>query len=226
MCLAALFSPAALHAQTFAPIPELSFTKTLDSASNPLPQVFTVTSTGANFDFSATATTSTGGNWLSVQGGGECCSNATPNTLIATVNPSLSLAAGTYSGKITLTQGYSPYASLTIPVTLTIEAANATYFDELSGGITFAMQTGDAGPAPQPLPIRNAGAGTFSWTSSVSTSDGGAWLSLSSAGGTAPATPSVQINPANLPNGGRVAGTFAGQVLLKTRPHQARSAFP
>jgi len=214
--LAALLSPAALHAQTLAPVPALSFTKTLDSASNPLPQVFTVTSTGASFGISATATTSTGGNWLSVQSGGECCSNATPNTLIATANPSVNLAAGTYSGQIKVTQSSSPYASLTIPVTLTIEAANATYFDELPGGLTFTMQTSEAGPAPQTLPIRNAGTGTLNWTSSVSTSDGGAWLSLSAASGTAPSTPAVSINPANLPNGGRVAGTFAGQVLLKS----------
>ena len=54
-----------LHAQQFAHIDPLVFTKPFAGA-NPLPQVLSVASTGNAFSFSAVASTSTGGNWLSV----------------------------------------------------------------------------------------------------------------------------------------------------------------
>ena len=49
-----------LQAQQFSPIGPLSFTKVFNGA-NPLPQTLTVTSTGANFNFTYAATTITGG---------------------------------------------------------------------------------------------------------------------------------------------------------------------
>src|SRR5690349_16399178 len=52
-----------LHAQTFYSVPGLSFTKTFAGA-NPLPQVLTAASNGANFNSTATASTNSGGNWL------------------------------------------------------------------------------------------------------------------------------------------------------------------
>src|ERR1700678_2582701 len=60
--LLAMAMPAA-HAQTFANVPALSFT-TAANGANPLPQVVAIASTGTQFTFSATPSTSTGGNWL------------------------------------------------------------------------------------------------------------------------------------------------------------------
>ena len=82
--------------------------------------------------------------------------------------------------------------------------------------MTFSLVTGGNAPPAQPLQIRNAGAGTLAWTGATSTSDGGNWLSLSAASGTAPETITVQINPLNLPGGGQIAGTFTGQVTLQS----------
>ena len=71
-------------------------------------------------------------------------------------------------------------------------------------------------PPSQPLEIRNAGTGTLNWTATVTTSDGGAWLSISSTSGTAPSVPQVSVNPANIAGAGLVAGTFTGQIALET----------
>src|SRR5262249_1292302 len=62
--------------------------------------------------------------------------------------------------------------------------------------------------------VRNAGAGSLSWTASTSTADGGSWLNLSSTGGTAPSNTDVSVVPANLPGQGATAGTFTGQIVF------------
>jgi hypothetical protein len=210
LCLAAL--PASLDAQAFQTIPALSFTTVFGGAA-PLPQVITVASTGANFSFTASAVTSTGGSWLTLSVGTGCCST-TPFAITVNAIPAVGLAAGTYTGTITL-KSSSGTVTMTVPVTLFIEATSSTFFDALSGGLTYSMATGGVAPPAQPVQIRNAGAGTLTWTASATTADGGAWLNLSAASGTAPSNPNISINPANLPGTGLTAGTFTGLVLLQ-----------
>src|ERR1017187_6219961 len=84
-------------AQTFATVPALSFTKTFGGA-NPLPQVVTAASTGTQFDVDATASTTTGGSWLQISPSGGVY--VTPAVWVVSVNPSVSLAAGTYSEQV------------------------------------------------------------------------------------------------------------------------------
>jgi hypothetical protein len=105
---------------------------------------------------------------------------------------------------------------MVIPVTLTVNPATTAYFDDMPGSISFFQATGAANPAPQTIPIRNAGAGTLDWTATPSTSDGGAWLTLSAASGTAPASLTVTLTSSNLPGKGLVAGIYNGQVVLLT----------
>jgi hypothetical protein len=216
--LACLFVTAislsvSLHAQTFQAVPALSFTKAYTGA-NPLPQVISIASTGANFSFTVTATSTTGGSWLTISATSGCC-YATPQAITVTANPSVTLAAGTYTGLIAV-KSSTGTVTLNIPVSLTIKAADTSFFDDLTGALTFSMQTGGIPPPVQTFEIRNAGTGTLSWTASSTTADGGAWLSLSAASGTAPFYLSVGINPAELPGLGLTAGTFTGQVVLKT----------
>jgi hypothetical protein len=200
----------------FRQINGLSFTKMVDSSSNPLSQVITVASTGANFGLSATAVDGTGGSWLSIQYGGGCCGYSTPQTLTVTANPAINLAAGTYSAEILIQENGSGREAELVPVTLTIEPDSTTFFDEVPGQLTFSMQTGGTAPPSELVQIRNAGAGTLNFTASASTADGSSWLTLSASSGTAPYLLSVSINPAKLPGAGLIAGTYTGQVLLTT----------
>ena len=198
----------------FEPVSGINFTM-LQAGPDPLPQNLTITNFGASTGFSVNVFTATGGSWLtSTPTGNNCC--VTPDTLIVTVTAPVTMAAGVYTGEIVVGNGHT---SMTVPVTLTI-LANATsgpFFDNLPGGLAFTMQT--AAPQPpssQVFQIRNAGSGTLSWTMTPTTFDGGSWLTVSATSGTAPELITVGIVPANLPNGGLVAGVFVGQILLQT----------
>lgn len=211
LCLACLLFSHSAHAQTFQSLPALSFTKAVNSTSNPLPQVFTAASTGASLGFSVTTTSTTGGNWLttSLNGG----TYYTPKVISAMANPDVSLAAGTYTGKIVLSNSSE---TVTIPVSLIIERTTSAFLDELSGGLTFSLQSSGSAPPLQVVPIRNGGAGSLSFTTAASTSDGAKWLTLSATSGTAPYQLNVGIVPGTLPGEGKVAGTFTGQVVVKS----------
>ncbi len=199
-------------AAAFAQLNPLSFVKTY-GGPNPLPQVITVASTGANFTFNAVTVNSTGGSWLSISPSAYGYGISTPQAITVSVNPDVTLAAGTYSSEIVITSETGAEV-MTVPVTLSIEAPTATYFDNLPGGLSFSMLTKGNPPPAQVLPIRNAGAGSLAWSATTNTADGGAWLDISTASGTAPSYPTVSVVPANLPGSGLVAGTFTGQVIL------------
>ena len=96
------------------------------------------------------------------------------------------MPVGTYTGQIVLTSRDGTQ-TLTVPVTLTVaDPAAGPLFDNLPGQMSFSMQTGGTAPPSQPVQIRNAGSGTLNWTLETTTSDGGNWLNVSSANGTAP----------------------------------------
>jgi hypothetical protein len=200
------------NAQTFANVPALSFT-TAASGANPLPQVVAIASTGTQFSFSATPSTSTGGNWLTVTpSGGGCCT--TPEGLTVSVNAA-SLAAGTYSGQILIAEYFSGTPSMTVPVSLTVAPAGGTFFGDVAGQASFSLVPGGTPPS-QTIQIENGGTGTLQWTVTASTADGGAWLDVPVTAGTAPSMVTVGITPASLPGGGSTAGNFVGQLLFQT----------
>lgn len=69
-CFCTLASP--LHAQTFQTVQALSFTMPFAGA-NPLPQVVTISSTGASLRFTPVASTNSGGAWLVVSPAANGC---------------------------------------------------------------------------------------------------------------------------------------------------------
>jgi hypothetical protein len=210
------YAPLSARAQSFRPIPALQFSKTFGGA-NPLSQVFTPTSTGTPFAFFATASTNSGGSWLSLSPASYgCCGVNTPYPITVIVNPVVTLAVGTYTGQIVLKPGNSAIPTLTVPVTLVVHATTDTYFDQITGGLTFSMATAGGTPPGQSIQVRNAGAGSLAWTATTSTSDGNHWLSLSAASGTSGSYVTVSVNPAALPGLSLTAGTFTGQVAFKT----------
>ena len=202
----------ALHAQTFYNVPGLSFTKTFAGA-NPLPQVLTAASKGAQFNSDATASTNTGGSWLQISPASGVY--ATPAAWVVSVNPDASLAAGTYTGQVVIKQYPSGVPTMTVPVTLIVGATGTPFFDDMAGEVSFSLVTGGAPPA-QSMQVRNGGSGTLSWTATATTADGGAWLTMSVKSGKAPTTVSVGLVPSALPGGGTVAGTWVGLITFQS----------
>ena len=172
--------PSPLHAQTFQTVPALAFTKAF-AGPEPLPQVLTIAYTDqSTVRFSTAASTNSGGSWLSVSpSGGGCCN--TPLAVSAVVTAG-TLAAGTYTGQIVITNFSNSNIKMTIPVTLIIAASGATFFDDLPGKLSFSFTTGGSATS-QTVQIRNSGAGTLNWTLTSSTADGGAWLTSSASSG-------------------------------------------
>jgi hypothetical protein len=222
-------------ASAFEQINPLNFTM-IQGGANPLSQVLTVGSAGTSIGFTATVASATGVTfttanhtvvpWLSItpSPGNQGYYLPTPHAVVVSVNTAATLTAGTYSAEIIIVsqseagQTVNNAQMMTVPVTLTVMPPTATFLDSLPGQLTFSMLTGAKSlpPPSQPLEIRNAGTGTLNWTATVTTSDGGSWLSISSSSGTAPAVPQVSVSPANIAGGGLLSGTFTGQVVLET----------
>jgi len=203
-----------VESNTFTQVNPINFT--MPQGGGTLPQVLSIASTSTNFVFSSAVYTGTGGNWLTISNlGGECC--ATPEAITVSVDETVAsaLAPGTYVGEVVLLQYFQNNRVMTVPVTLTVAASGTKFFDSLPGALSFYRNTGET-PAPQAVPIRNGGTGTLKWTATGSTADGGNWLKLSAASGTAPSTLTVSIVPSALPGAGATTGTFDGQVLLLT----------
>ncbi|MGI8991789.1 MAG: BACON domain-containing protein [Bryobacteraceae bacterium] len=171
--------------------------------ANPAGQVITVGSTSGTLGFSAVATTTSGGNWLTVTGGGTATPTV-PGQITATANAA-NLMPGTYNGVITITApgvatGIQVQASLTVS-TLPLLTVSPTTF-------SFSYQQGAPGvPATQQLSIGSTTPG-LNFAIVATTSDGANWLSVSQMTGSAPALVGVTINPTGL-NAGNYTGTLS-----------------
>ncbi|MBC7926324.1 MAG: hypothetical protein H7039_11765, partial [Bryobacteraceae bacterium] len=90
-------------------------------AANPATQTINLTSSAAAIAFSATAASTTGGNWLSVSpaSGTTTAVGGAVTPLTVTANPG-TLAAGTYNGAVTITPTTAGSQPVTVNVTLTV----------------------------------------------------------------------------------------------------------
>src|ERR1700704_4616698 len=139
LVLAFVFTLASpLQAQSFQTVPALAFTKAFAGAE-PLPQVLTIAYTDQTaVRFSTSATTNSGGSWLSVSpAGGGCCFTPLAVQVIVTAG---NLAAGSYTGQVVITNFSNGSINMTIPVTLVVAASGATLFDGLPGKLSFCTK--------------------------------------------------------------------------------------
>jgi hypothetical protein len=123
--------------QAFQKVPGLSFTMPY-GAVNPLPQVLASASTGTNFSFTATVSTTSGGSWLQLNGSTNSLYPNTPDAISVGVSAA-GLTAGTYTGDIVLTPSSSSIATMTVPVTLAICSSTAALFDNRPGEMSFSL---------------------------------------------------------------------------------------
>ncbi len=190
----------------------LSFTMTA-GGQNPIPQLVTLANTGASYIYvtSATATTTSGGSWLSPQStcNGSC---VTPAAFFAAVNGS-GLSAGTYAGQIVFSGSPnvgSGTVTMTVPVTLTVVPPGTPAPGGLTGGLQFVA--GNSYIASfQSVQLVNVGSGTLNWTAKTAVTGSTNFLGISSTSGTGPSTVAVSVSTQGL-----AAGTYAGEVVFQT----------
>jgi glucose/arabinose dehydrogenase len=187
--------PPAPPALSVAPA-SLSFSGTAGGA-NPAAKTVTVTNSGGG---TLNFTTSDDSPWLSASPG----SGTAPRDVTVSVDIS-GLAAGTYTGNVTIDGGGASGSPKTIPVTVTLAPPAPPALSVSPSSLSFTASQGGAAPPSQPISIANTGSGTLSYT----TSSNAAWLSASPASGTAPASVNVSVNPAGLtPN------TYTGTITV------------
>jgi len=111
--------------------------------------VMVTASDGTAVTYTDSATTATGGSWLSVDGGADT-TGSTPEPISVTL-PS-GLGAGTYTGSVTFTSSAVSNSPVTLPVTLTVtstpppttggESFSLAVVDRQSGGIDLMLLDG------------------------------------------------------------------------------------
>jgi uncharacterized protein (TIGR03437 family) len=152
--------------------------------------IFTTSVPSSEVQFTTSASTTSGGNWLSVSPAAE----NTNSSLTITANPT-GLGAGAYSGTVTLSYGSSGVTSTKIPVTFTIAASGPSITLSASPtSLTFNFTPGsNTQPSAQTLTITSSSA-----TNVSAAVTSGSWLSVSPSGSATPATFTVSVNTTGL----------------------------
>jgi uncharacterized protein (TIGR03437 family) len=146
-------------------------------------------------------------NWLSadVNGVSGVTSGVAQATVWVHVTPG-SLAAGSYTGTVTITPTGGNV--LSIPVTLNIQgsaAITATPFQ-----LTYTYQLGGTVPSSQAVQVSGSTTG-LPFTVHVSTTSGGNWLVVNNSSGSTPSVLSVSVSPSSLTAGTTYTGTITIQ---------------
>jgi uncharacterized protein (TIGR03437 family) len=178
----------------------LAFTTQLGPTGSPTPappaQTLNVAS-GGQASFAASATSA--GNWLAV----SPASGTTPQNLTVTVNPA-GLAAGTFSGSITLTSPATP--TVTVAVTLTIQPP--LMFTLSPAALNFQATSAVPQPPSQTVSVfSNFPATVFA---TATTTSGNPWLTVTQSATQTPLSLTITVA------GGLAVGPHIGQILLST----------
>jgi uncharacterized protein (TIGR03437 family) len=145
--------------------------------------------------------------WLEV----NPSNGASPRVIQVTADPT-NLSPGSYQTAIQIMVPNANPTIISIPVTFVVGPSEAPTLAIDKTNLSFPFSAHGAGRS-QTILISNSGGGTLSFTESVTTLTGGAWLSVSPVNGQAlPAQPTgltVTADPTGLP-----AGTYSGQVTV------------
>ena len=183
------------------PAPALSVTPSALSfsavagGSNPAAKTLNVANTGAG---TLNYVVSDDASWLSA----APTSGSAPGSVSVAVDVG-GLAAGTYSGSVTVSASGVTGSPATVPVTFTVDPPPSLSVSPSS--LSFTGSVGGANPADKTLTVTNAGGGTLGYTAS----DNASWLAVSPASGSAPGTLTVSVNAAGLGQ-----GTYNGIVTV------------
>ncbi len=202
----------------------LSFTYQLGTA-NPPAQNITVNSTGGATPLTLTATTSSGGSWLSVP------ANATAGTAFAVTVNAAGLATGNYTGTVNVTAPAAANSPLQITVNLKVAndalivaTANGCSTANLTCTLLFPVQIGQSlVPSSQIITVTTSTGDALSYTATASSSEcGGNWLAVSGGiAGTTPGTFSAAVNATGIS-----VGKCNGSIIINATNPSTQAAAP
>jgi uncharacterized protein (TIGR03437 family) len=183
-------------------------------AGNPSPQTFGILNSGVgSLDWTAAATTLSGGNWLQLNTTSGTVNRPLLDVSLLTVSVNISaLSPGDYYGKIVIAGDALNSGQLVTVLCSVLPSGSDPGPEVRPSGLIFIGPPGGK-PAPQPVGITNLIAQSVSFTSTPLTLDGAKWLGQSPVNATVapnvPGTMNVQSDDTNLP-----AGVLRGVVTL------------
>lgn len=192
----------------------LSFTA-VDGSANPPAQVVTVSNPGLQpLQWSASSSTDDGSNWLGVAPQSGTINKGGSQAVKFSVNISTMLP-GTYSGWVTFSsRGSAPVkdSPQTIFISLTIVPQCAIQVSP--GALTFTSVYLQPSSAPKMINIglTQGCSAPLQWNASVTTNNGGHWLSIGQTKGTTPTYPLVSANISGLS-----PGSYTGALVFSSK---------
>ena len=164
--------------------------------------------------YTAAASTSAGGSWLSVTPASGNVTRLNAASLQVTADPS-SLDPGTYQGNIHIASSTTG-EQIDVSVLVTISAVRQSILLSQTGLNYVAVAQGGSVPSQQ-VGVLNTGEGIMQWIAAASTSSGGNWLGVSPTSGSTDASSvnvpliDVSISPPSLP-----PGTYSGTIRVSS----------
>jgi len=157
----------------------------VQGGANPAPQTLSITNAGTGtLSWSATAETSSGGQWLRISSG----LGTAPSSL--TISADITgLAQSVYQGQVTL-RNLTANETRIISVVLTVSKTQPILLPTQTGFLFVGVE-GSLVIGPQSFAIQNAGQGKMDWQIQVNLPAGGDWLRVSPTSGTSDAAVSV-----------------------------------
>ncbi|HLH62931.1 MAG TPA: hypothetical protein VKV20_14715 [Ktedonobacteraceae bacterium] len=192
----------------------LSFTG-IDGGANPVAQIVTISNPGLQpLQWSASSSTEDGSNWLAVAPLSGMIGKGGSLAVKIGVNTSMMLP-GTYSGRVTFSStGPDPVkdSPQTIFVSLTILPQCAVQVSP--GSLTFTTVSAQPSPTPKTINVglSQGCSSPMRWNASVTTNNGGHWLSIGQSSGTTPAHPQVSVDSSGL-----APATYSGALIFSTK---------
>ena len=168
---------------------------------------------GGTLSYSATSSTNSGGQWLSIPQSNGTATPSNSGFIDLSIDPS-TLSPGVYSATVNVTSqnGGAPVA---VPLTLAVSALPQSLLLSQAGLQFTAVATGPV-PPPQSFGVLNAGQGSMGWTATPQTlSAGPNWLTVTPSAGSSIANsltpPLVRVN---VNQSGLAPGTYYGSIQI------------
>ena len=186
------------EAVTLLPSPSSFTFNSVDSTSVVSGSLSVTTSPTSSVSYSAAASTTSGGSWLSVV---PTTGTAGGAAISVKANPALTPGPGSYSGTITLTAAGA--TTVLVPVTFNVTTVSAP------SSLTFSATVGGGNPPTQPLNVTSTGP-AVTYTAAVTSAS--SWLSVTPGSGTTGgAAQTVSVNIAGLSSG---SSPYTGTITV------------
>jgi uncharacterized protein (TIGR03437 family) len=192
-------------------LPQAVYLSYTQGSGTDLQHVTVLNNGGGTVNFSAQATTTSCGSWLTVVTPVGSATASSPGLIAFDVNPS---GLNSQTCRATLTVTDSNNNTTTIPVFMAISGQSQAVLLSQTAMNFIAGANGSA-PAAQTFQILNPGSGSMPWSVATQVLSGGSWLTATPNSGSSQSlsqvgTPiSVAVNPQGL-----AAGTYYGTVQV------------